>query len=97
MCFVANKVRGLYVYEPTTMEACLAGSKPTSDLEMWHMRMGHLNVQDLKILPNLSEGIKITSTIPMDLCSACVKAKMHETSYENKGLNVEYRFVLHPP
>ena len=67
VCFTAVKMQGLYVYEPTRLEAFLAGSKPTSALELWHMQMGHLNVHDLRLLPTLANGIQMAKTVPMDL------------------------------
>ena len=56
------------------------------------MRMGYLNVHDLKILPKMADGIELPKTIPMDLCTACVKAKMHETTYQNEGKKVSRPF-----
>jgi hypothetical protein len=78
-------MNGLYVYEPTKLEVFLAGSKPTSSLELWHMRMGHLNVHDLKEFQHLAKGIQVSARTPMDLCTACMKSKMHEKSFQNKG------------
>jgi hypothetical protein len=94
VCFVATLRNGLYVFEPDGIESFLAGSKPTSSLELWHMRMGHLNIKDLKELSKLSTGMEITSRVPMDLCTACVKAKMHETKYDNQGLKASRMFEI---
>jgi hypothetical protein len=82
ICFEAVKMGGLYVFEPLRLAAFLAGSKPTLVLELWHLRMGHLNINDLKILPKLAEGIELSKRLPMDLCTSCMKAKMHETSFQ---------------
>ena len=94
VCFTAVKMQGLYVYEPTRLEAFLAGLKPTSALELWHMRMGHLNEHDLRLLPTLANGIQIAKTVPMDLCTACMKSKMHEKAYENKGKKATRPFEI---
>jgi hypothetical protein len=36
----------------------VAGSKMESSLQLWHLRMGHLNVADLHVLKTKSTGIK---------------------------------------
>ena len=92
VCFVAYLRDGLYIYKPTEIESFLAGSKPTSSLELWHMRMGHLNVRDLKELTRLSTGMEFSNKVPMDLCTACIKAKMHKTKYDNEGLKANRVF-----
>jgi len=43
-------------------------------------------------LPKMADGIELPKTIPMDLCTACVKAKMHETKYQNEGKKVSRPF-----
>ena len=87
ICFTANKVNGLYIYEPTQVsaEGNLAGSVPSSAMELWHNRLGHLNVPDLRLLRTLASGIDFPNTAPAGLCTACCKAKMTETPFRNGG------------
>jgi hypothetical protein len=94
VCFTAIKMNGLYVFEPTKLEVFLAGSRPTSSLELWHMRMGHLNVHDLRKLQHLATGMELSSKVPMDLCTACVKSKMHESKFQNKGMKASRTFEI---
>jgi hypothetical protein len=88
LAFNANKEGMLYVWKPTHTEkaiANIAGTKPDSDVELWHLRMGHLNVTDLKLLRNLATGINFKGN-KLSFCEDCCKAKMTEANFRRQGI-----------
>ena len=49
-------------------------------IDVWHLRMGHLNHADLTLLPNMSNGLSIgPPPVPAKFspCVACLVAKQH--------------------
>ena len=59
---------GLFVWKnfPCSNEDCFN----VDSLQMWHAKMGHNNFSDLKRLPELVEGIKITNS-NIECCEVC--------------------------
>src|SRR5271163_3685048 len=55
-------------------------------LQIWHERMGHINVQRLKQMrDNAAEGIKFSDSELTDFhCDACVLGKVHRAPIHNK-------------
>ena len=47
-------------------------AKP-ADIELWHLRMGHLGYRSLKMLKDLSTGMDFKETAPKELCRDCRK------------------------
>jgi hypothetical protein len=86
----ANFEKGLFVWRPTdksfmqksTAETCyLADGRSGSSLQLWHLRMGHLNVADLHILRSRSTGIKSLGNGDLQLCISCCRAKASLRSF----------------
>jgi len=63
----------------------VAGSRPQSNLVLWHLRMGHLNVADLHILKTRSTGIKNLSGSNLQMCISCCRAKCSQRSFSGQG------------
>jgi hypothetical protein len=76
----ATQEGGLYVFQASEHADLASGSSESgsfNSLELWHRRLGHLNVQDLKKLENLVTGMKITDR-NVDIrhpCEACIVGK----------------------
>ena len=90
----ADRVGDLYFVREEYEQECKAiaeesnrSSKPLTQLEMWHRRMGHLNVQDLQ------NGDRKKSLLGMNLgkyeknleCNICLLGKMVRTSFPKKS------------
>jgi hypothetical protein len=43
--------------------------------------MGHLNIQSLRLLQNLSVGLELDQT-PKEPCTVCIVAKSHKSNYQ---------------
>jgi hypothetical protein len=89
----ANFEKGLFVWRPTdksfmqksTAETCyLADGRSESSLQLWHLRMGHLNVADLHILKTRSTGIKSLGSGDLQLCISCCRAKAYQRSFNGQ-------------
>ena len=63
----------------------VAGSKPESNLQLWHLRMGHLNVADLHILKERSTGIKSLSGSNLQMCISCCRAKASSKTFRGNA------------
>ena len=71
LCFQATKHNGLYVWEPNIHQSFLASTKPLNKMELWHLRMGHLNITDLKRLKTLSTGMDFSGKEQSSFCESC--------------------------
>lgn len=55
-------------------------TKGSSRTELFHRRMGHLNLKSLRLLSHLSDGI-ILDHDPSKACEICAQAKAHKTHF----------------
>ena len=53
--------------------------------EVWHRRLGHLNLKMIKKMEtnNVVDGVRIDDTSPMNDCIACLEGKMRRLSFSN--------------
>ena len=91
-CFQGMKQDGLYVWEPVMEQAYLSTTKPANNMELWHLRMGHLNITDLKRLQKLSFGMDFSGKEQLEFCESCCRAKMSSTPFKNEGVKAEKKF-----
>lgn len=63
-------------------------ARPSSDLELWHQRLCHMNYRYVKALASkgLALGISISdaSSSPCT-CESCLKGKMHRLPFDHEG------------
>ena len=71
---------------------------PGHDLQLWHQRLGHLNVSDVRKLAELATGLRINQTLlGLSPCSACLQGK-HKRSFNRKNTSshtVEKLALIH--
>ena len=69
-------------------ERAHVASSSKDGLVLWHERMGHLNVQSLKTLPNLVSGLECSilhgDSLP-STCEGCMMGKQHRHSFPKDG------------
>ena len=53
--------------------------------ELWHCRLGHVNVPDMKRLQNLAFGISLAPKDKLSFCEPCIMAKMKNKPFQNLG------------
>ena len=56
----------------------------TQSADLWHLRMGHLNYQDMCRLRTRATGMQFSGE-PC-FCQTCVLAKMKRTPFQNRGV-----------
>ena len=73
--------------EPTLMENSLVVLEQTNDTDLWHQRLGRLNVQQIKqiIQKELVTGVKISKVVKLSFCEGCVEGKMHRKPFKPVG------------
>lgn len=52
---------------------------------MWHRRLGHLNIPDLKSLRNLATGIAFKNDADVGTCIPCIMGKQHRLPFKGPG------------
>ena len=57
--------------------AMLHGTSDTQPIKIWHKRLGHLNLDDIKLLTTMATGIDIGFKHPKDHCISCLHGKQH--------------------
>jgi transposase InsO family protein len=68
-------------------KALIADGKPKNTVSLWHQRMGHLNVPDVKRLADakMATGVKYDKRDEIDFCEACVKGKSQRKPFPKKA------------
>lgn len=57
-----------------------------NDINLWHLRMAHLNVSALKKLPDCAEGVSLTHGRETDMqCSTCLEGKQTRLPFKHTG------------
>ena len=84
-----SNLSGALVHHPGI--AMLAGTEDTQPVEVWHMRLGHLNQAAIQSLTTRATGLRIgparLPTISIQ-CDACLKGAQHKhISYIRSGTN----------
>ncbi|KAI5708540.1 hypothetical protein M8J77_024816 [Diaphorina citri] len=74
---------GLYRFDSLNSNVNVLNEVPDKS-ELWHRRLGHLNIQDLKSLERTGTGVQLT-TKTIDNCDACAKGKQHRTPFTNNS------------
>lgn len=52
---------------------------------LWHMRMGHLNISDVKKLPGCSDGVALTQDQSNVTCTHCMEGRQARLPFKNVG------------
>jgi hypothetical protein len=84
---------GLFVWRPKDVKfihnnvehGYVGGSRPESLLHLWHLRMGHLNVDSLRKLQTVSTGMPVLEAGSLPFCIACCKSKSTVRSFKGNG------------
>ena len=68
-------------------QVALASSKPESEVNLWHQRLGHLCEQQLKDMAHkqLVTGMKLPRNAESSFCEGCVEGKMKRKPFKAVG------------
>ena len=73
-----------YLFSSLRWIVLAASVVPSTSADVWHLRMGHLNFQDMCKLKSKATGIAFVGE-PC-FCQTCVMAKMRRTPFQNRGV-----------
>ena len=60
------------------------GTSNSAIEQLWHRRMGHLGIQNLRKLQKMLLGLDLSYIKKVDyVCEACLKGRMHDILYRN--------------
>ena len=77
--------------ESGTLEPALIADAKTDDLAvLLHLRMGHLNFQDMQRLRTRSMNFNLQAGSVLPFCEPCVLAKSTNKPYHQDSKNLEY-------
>ena len=68
------EVQQLSAEQATIAEEPICG---TSKIDLWHQRLAHVNLRQLRQQVESSEGVDIQSQDKLSFCEACVQGKCH--------------------
>ena len=75
--------------EPIESEYASAASVSSSDYSanLWHQRLGHLNIHQLKeiVQKEIATGIRLPKKANLSFCEGCVEGKMHRKPFKPVG------------
>ncbi|KYM93681.1 Copia protein [Cyphomyrmex costatus] len=73
-------------YREANANACTS----TESLELWHKRMGHLNIDSLKCLQGQVDGIKGDFTkSSMEMCQTCIEGKQSQQPHNQARIRAK--------
>jgi len=79
-----KRVGGLYLFKQTLPSSEAVGhamtTKSSENTTLFHRRMGHINIQSLRLLSHISHGVVLDGN-PTELCVPCTQAKAHRKSF----------------
>ena len=82
----ANRIDGLYYLQETPeVASAMSESDHSQKLELWHRRLGHLNVKDVKSLMK-NEGIECPENESLGVCETCVVGKLAQRPFPKTSL-----------
>jgi len=76
-----QEIHGLYIFR-LKLQKVLALSH--SRTQIFHRRMGHLNLKSLRLLSHLCDGM-VLDRDPTELCPVCAQSKAHKRPYPNSS------------
>lgn len=82
-----NKLYILNTHSGVNETAHWAANKVNENsINLWHLRMAHLNVSALKKLPECTEGVKITQELDKNIqCCSCLEGKQTRLPFKHTG------------
>ena len=85
-----RKKDGLYQLNCKTIvpdKASVAASEKPSDLDLWHQRLGHINLGQLKemVRKDMTKGMKLSVSDHGSFCEGCVEGKMARKVFQPVG------------
>lgn len=76
---------GLFRFEESDKQKALSLASTSADLNVWHRRLGHLNIHNLKLLKNgLVTGMQFKES-KMENCSVCAMGKQTRLPFPKSG------------
>ena len=80
---------GAGVVTPTTVDGAptfaISDAKIDNSAELWHCRMGHANMPDIRRLQHLVLGVSISPKHKLEFCESCILAKLKNKPFQNLG------------
>ena len=55
--------------------------KDSTSIDLWHRRLAHVNIRQLRQLATSADGINVPSSGDQSFCEACIEGKMHRTPH----------------
>ena len=84
---IADAVGNLYKLRQVANVAALV-TKPKSDcIHGWHETLGHRDMEAIKMLPNLADGVKIVECRCLTNCEPCIRGKMSRLPFPAQSKN----------
>ena len=69
---------------PPSEKITIAGeTEDCSKIDLWHQRLGHVNLKQLRQLAKNAEGVDIPSEGKQSFCEACIQGKMHRLPHHS--------------
>lgn len=88
--FRADKIGNLYYVRKCKDAANAAGTVfcPSSELDEWHNKLGHLNERDLKnmVKNELVHGLKLDTDQKLTTCHVCIREKQTRAPFPKSGV-----------
>ena len=86
--------RNLFCFFMTNHALVTTGSPPKLPIELWHQRLGHLGLENIKRLQDHFTGIHLDKTNILTVCKSCLARKQHRTPSHQPPQRAKERLKL---
>ena len=89
LLFVGHRIKNIYIVdldEVRNSRMCLVAQYEENDAELWHRRLGHLSLRNIRTLESLGRVRGLPSQLgnAPDTCETCIKSKQVKSSFDKK-------------
>lgn len=85
LILTASQYNNMYVLKDFSGIPALLSTVDENDINLWHLRMGHLNFTDLQKIGNSVDGVYELSKKDIQVCTTCMEGKMNRLPFKNIG------------
>lgn len=84
LILTALHCNNMYILNNVSEAPALLSTTDERDINLWHLRMGHLNFSDLQKITDSVEGVELSKK-GNQVCTTCLEGKMSRQPFKNTG------------
>ncbi|XP_076395897.1 uncharacterized protein LOC105663718 [Megachile rotundata] len=93
---IAERQGDLFILKESDEQVNTVSQKKYSDIEIWHQRLGHLNLKDLHLMSKTQavSGFKLKNNSEFSNCEICITQKLTSSPFTSRDSRSKQRFDI---